>query len=745
MESPIRSNSAEGVDFGTPAYRSRAVQLALHASGHLELGLRWLNHTLLIDVLRTRAANFYSGPDDFRTFFISDEEIDGVFSTLFDRHEVPDSDAESIQQLQSAANRARAELVNAASSSEAPLRVLSERFGLSEFEELTLLFCVAPEIDARYERIFAYLHNDATQRAPTADLVLRNLCPDLNSRVAGLASFHPAGTLRRNRLLEVVEHEPGPQHPIRIDRRTLGFLLGHNAVDSRLSGLLRFEERSSSRTVADETTRNRLRDWIGESLASQDLHRRAAYVWSTRDGIGKKELVGELLRSSGIDVVSLDARRLVKHPQTLPERLFLAFRETVMLPAAVVLEHTDSLTAVDTADGTAFELLLDRIREHGWLTILLAATRPPTEVLSLENLCIVRVPEPSVAQRIEIWRDELDSGSDDGTPRFLAERFRLTRQQIRNAVAEARAMANSDDASVAALPTLTRACRNQSQPKLTNLARKVDPRFTMDDIVLPAATREQLQSMIHEVRDHHLVFHEWGFGSKVAGGRGLTALFAGPSGTGKTMAAEVIARTLDLDLYTIDLSAVTSKYIGETEKNIDRVFAEAEQSNAILFFDEADALFGKRSEVKDAHDRYANVEVAFLLQRMEAFDGITILATNLRRSMDEAFTRRLRITVEFNPPDAAERERIWRQIWPVATPLAKDLDLAFMARNFELSGGNIRNVALAATFSAASRRDAVTMADLVRATQREFQKIGKSCGKTEFQHYFDLLTPTGGA
>jgi SpoVK/Ycf46/Vps4 family AAA+-type ATPase len=243
---------------------------------------------------------------------------------------------------------------------------------------------------------------------------------------------------------------------------------------------------------------------------------------------------------------------------------------------------------------------------------------------------------------------------------------------------------------------------------------------------------------LHYVKYSSLVYHEWGFDHKLSLGKGLNALFAGPSGTGKTMAAEIIAGELGLDLYKIGLSGVISKYIGETEKNLSRIFSEAETSNAILFFDEADALFGKRSEVRDSHDRYANIEISYLLQKMEEYEGVVILATNLRKNMDDAFVRRMHFTVEFPFPGERERQRIWGRIWPENAPRCQDLDLGFMAHQFELAGGNIRNIALAAAFQAAADGGAVSMAHLVYATRREYQKMGKIIVDSEFGEYARL-------
>jgi SpoVK/Ycf46/Vps4 family AAA+-type ATPase len=252
---------------------------------------------------------------------------------------------------------------------------------------------------------------------------------------------------------------------------------------------------------------------------------------------------------------------------------------------------------------------------------------------------------------------------------------------------------------------------------------------------------QQLREICNHVKHRARVYDEWGFDRKLSLGKGLNALFAGPSGTGKTMAAEIMANELGLDLYKIDLSTVVSKYIGETEKNLSRIFAEAETSNAILFFDEADALFGKRSEVRDSHDRYANIEISYLLQRMEEYEGITILATNLRKNMDEAFVRRMQFAVEFPLPNENDRRRIWEGIWPDDTPRSPNLDLASMARRFELPGGNIRNIALAAAFMAANDGRVVNMTHLIHATRREYQKMGKVIAEREFGQYAEHTRP----
>ncbi|MEA1991063.1 MAG: ATP-binding protein, partial [Thermodesulfobacteriota bacterium] len=340
----------------------------------------------------------------------------------------------------------------------------------------------------------------------------------------------------------------------------------------------------------------------------------------------------------------------------------------------------------------------------------------------------------------QLWARSLDgdtSLASDVDMSALANKFRFSGGQILDAAVTARNLVRWRDPENGhvTLDDLYSACRLQSNRKLATLAQKITPHYKWNDIILPSDRLEQLKEICNYVKYRSLVYDEWGFDLKLSMSKGLNALFAGPSGTGKTMAADIMAGKLGLDLYKIDLSTVVSKYIGETEKNLARIFAEAETSNSILFFDEADALFGRRSEVRDSHDRYANIEISYLLQKMEEYQGVVILATNLRKNMDDAFVRRMHFTIEFPFPTENDRRRIWARIWPDDTPRSPDLDLDFMASRFEVAGGNIRNIALAAAFLAADDGGAVNMVHLSRAIQREFQKMGKVVMGTEFGEY----------
>jgi len=360
---------------------------------------------------------------------------------------------------------------------------------------------------------------------------------------------------------------------------------------------------------------------------------------------------------------------------------------------------------------------------------------PAGTLPSLEGFIEIALESPESGSARRVWEASLQGRPLDGEIDLgtLASRFRLTPGQIGDAAAFASSLARwraPRDGRISA-DDLTAACRAQAGLKLSLLARKVEPCYGWNDIVLPPDQLDQLREIRDQAQHRHIVLGDWGFGRRLSLGKGLSALFSGPPGTGKSMAAEVIARELGLDLYKIDLSRVVSKYIGETEKNLDRVFAAAESSNAILFFDEADSLFGKRSEVRDSHDRYANVEVSYLLQKMEEYEGLAILASNLRQHLDQAFLRRLAFTVHFPFPDETSRLRIWQRSWPPETPVDADVDLDVLAREYRLAGGNIRNIVLAAAFLAAAESVSVKQSHLQHATRREYQKTGKTIATAE--------------
>jgi SpoVK/Ycf46/Vps4 family AAA+-type ATPase len=359
----------------------------------------------------------------------------------------------------------------------------------------------------------------------------------------------------------------------------------------------------------------------------------------------------------------------------------------------------------------------------------------------------VEVDPPDFEARHRAWNSALGEHATTAETTRLADSFQFGPRRIRQTVNLASGFAAIRDPA-APHPSngdLLDAARALTAPQVGRFMVQIRPRYTWDDIALPPEKMRQLRSLAARIQLRRRVHGEWGFGEKLSRGKGLNVLFTGSSGTGKTMAAEILARELSLELLQIDLSAVVSKYIGETEKNLSAIFREADQSQSILFFDEADSLFGKRTEVKDAHDRYANIEVNYLLQRIEQYEGVVVLATNLQRNLDDSFLRRIQEVVDFPFPDPALRERIWRSHFPQNAPKGEDIDFGFLGRQFKLSGGGIKNIVLSAAFLAAGKSEdaSIQMSDLMIATAYELRKEGKLCTKIDFGPYYELIQQKG--
>jgi hypothetical protein len=458
---------------------------------------------------------------------------------------------------------------------------------------------------------------------------------------------------------------------------------------------------------------------------------RICYVHEVTGAAGEA-MAASALTLADLGCVVLDLRRLAPMDPAV-EMIQAGVREARLRNGGLVAGPIDALAE---RGGAAIAALAEAP-----CPVIAIGTRGWDPVWSRAVPLLLEAPVPNLELRSRLWApalDEASSGSTDPVVRTGLAAFRLSPEQVVRAIRAARQQATAEGRSVGAVD-LQAGARSQNAGGLERLARRIRPQVAWRDLVLPEGVVTQLGEIAARARFRDVVLDRWELGRRSSKGRGLTALFAGDSGTGKTMSAEVVAGELGLDLYVIDLSTVIDKYIGETEKNLDRIFVEADRVNGVLLFDEADAIFGKRSDVKDSHDRYANVEVAYLLQRMELFDGVAILTTNLRSNVDEAFTRRLDAVVDFPMPDEQDRCRLWRNNLPATVPQADDIDVEFLARAFKLSGGNIRNIAVAAAFFAAAEDRAVGMADLIRATEREYRKLGRLTVEAEFGRYIGIV------
>jgi SpoVK/Ycf46/Vps4 family AAA+-type ATPase len=622
------------------------------------------------------------------------------------------------------------------------LHTLSELFGLDSSEIDIILIGLAPELDLKYEKLYSYLQNNVTKKKPTVDLVLNLLFETIEEKIKARAYFSPTAPLRKNHLVNLLEGEENAglsliSSFIKIDERIINFLLGFNEMDLKIrdfSYLIK-PKKTFDDLILSPDFKDRIMN-ISSKYNAAKLPSRLLFCGPS--GCGKKIVAEAVCREAGLNLLVVDSKFFHEVRQS-SSTVYLIMREALLQNSAIYFQDFDMLYE-DKEPKNSPEFLIQVLKSFPNL-IFLAGTLSMEFDKDLLNNGFVpySFPLPSYSVRKQLWESclkgqKLDKGLDLDA---LSSKFRFSGGQIRDAVRTASIFAEWKNPAnqVLSNENLYNGCKVQSNHKLISLALKVNPYYKWEDIVLPKDTLEHLKEVSGFIKYKGKVHYNWGFEKKLSLGKGLNVLFSGPPGTGKTMAAEILASEVKLDLFKIDLSSLVSKYIGETEKNLKKIFDEAETSNSILFFDEADALFGKRSEVKDSHDRYANIETAYLLQKMEEHEGIVILASNFRKNMDDAFLRRLRFTVEFPLPDEKSREEIWRKTFPEETPIAKDVNFAFLSK-FKLSGGNIKNIVLAASFLAAEDSMAVEMEHLIKATKREYVKIGKLFTEADFGEYY---------
>ena len=618
---------------------------------------------------------------------------------------------------------------------------LQRDYGLSLFDLDLILIALAPELDRRYERLYAYLQDHVSCRRPSVDLALNLLCPEAITRIQRRNHFNPDAPLIQHGLLHLIpdsddSHTSLLAHTLKLDEQIIRFLLHQTSLDARLVPFCQWVV--SSKSIDGLSLDVKLKQMMpGLVRQACDENRPLRLYFHGSYGIGKRHTAAALATKIGLPLLVANLAQALEASLDFPQTLCLIFRYAWFHNAILFLDGLDSLRSDKQA--IHYQQLIEALSKNAGVTIL-AGTQPlvPAGRHSL-GLISVPFPIPDFIKRRACWQTNLAVTNiilDEADLDVLASRFRLTSNQIAESVATAHNCARWNTATRTSQPTiddLFKAARAQSRHDLSILAQKIEPFHSWDDIVLPEDTLTQLREICQRVAHRHHVLGMWGFDRKLSQGKGVNALFSGPSGTGKTMAADIVANDLGLDLYKIDLSGVVSKYIGETEKNLNRIFSVAENANAILLFDEADALFGKRSEVRDSHDRYANIEISYLLQKMEEYEGLSILTTNLRQNMDNAFVRRMAFAVNFPFPNRTSRRRLWEGIWPAEAPLDEDIDLDFLARQFKLAGGNIKNIALAAAFLAVDTGGSIQMTHLLRATQREYQKMGKVLSEAEIK------------
>ncbi|MDR1550010.1 MAG: ATP-binding protein [Hungatella sp.] len=610
-----------------------------------------------------------------------------------------------------------------------PLEYLCGIRNCGPFERHLLLLALGYEVNPHMAGDCAYLHNDGSRDYLTPWLAeitwhektgLTELCETFSEESAFMQMFFQTSE----------ELVPFMEHKFQLKKRIRSFLLWELEEDKRLSRIL-------SRWEPDQ---------LQPSLGRQQPDIAALL----EDGIRIVELYGEAgtgrrfcaktaCGKLGRTAYLINLEEMCGHRESFERLADSVLLECVLFQALPVLCFPEDLSKTET-DSPIKELI------HSLLgvseVVFVISRRPFLRALdggALKRL-VLEISDLSLLEKRDVWRQEAMRYSFAGDIHVeeMANLFHFTHGKIKEALRHADENAKSRGKKVIDKESLRRGCYSFFERSMVKRAVRIPVVYGLNDLVLPVLQKESILAACNQVKYKHKIYEEWGFGKKMPYGRGISMIFAGAPGTGKTMAAQAVAAELGIDLYKVELSAVVSKYVGETEKNLDEIFEQAKQSQIILFFDEADVLFSKRTEVKDANDKYNNMEAAFLLQKMEAYDGVTILATNLLQNFDEAFKRRVKFVIDFPFPDCARRKELWERAIPAQMP-AEELDLDYLASNFELSGSNIRNIVLHAAFLAASKERKIGMQEILMAVKNEFAKSGKTLTKEDTGEYHILL------
>ncbi|MCA9540923.1 MAG: AAA family ATPase [Myxococcales bacterium] len=606
-----------------------------------------------------------------------------------------------------------------------PIARLQARFDLTPRELAVLLGAAAPLLSIDVARLYSFAWADFSVKQPSPGFLCELVSDDAAAATIAQAAFRADAPLVRARLIQLNATDAwGPDAPrlhqgVTVPESVLAFLRGEPPIVTEVDAGLGAEAPDLPAAV-----RERLARAVAESLSAGPRCPRLLLVGEA--GTGREAGLRAALAVVGQPLTTVDADQWPTDPDRFDAALAEVTRE-VQLYGQVLLLRADRL--LDDLDETLLARLAARLREPIGLVALTARHAAGALHAALGGLHEIRFPLPPAARQLDLWRQALGDDEDGDVAARLAERFNVSPGVIRAAVDEARQEARLAGASDAE-PTLTadavaRAVRRRVNHALNVLAEPMSTTLTWHDVVLPEEVIDTLREILAQARHRARVYDDWGFRQKMAYGRGLSCLFAGPPGTGKTMMAGIMARELGQELYRVDLSRVVSKWVGETEKNLGRVFDEARRAQVILFFDEADSLFSARTEVKGANDRFANMEVNYLLQRMEDHDGMSILTTNFERSLDEAFKRRLKFRVHFPMPDAGERAKLWQRMIPQKTPIEDGIGFDMLGKRYKMSGGNIKNAVLRAAFYAADRDQALSEALLVRAAEAEAREMGR--------------------
>ena len=699
--------------------------------------------------------------DPLEELYVSDTEFQGHLAALAGLPptwvENPDI-AESLQAIDSAldvvSRRVRFRTAHARRQGRlSRFEELCERCSLSPLDEEILLIALAPEVDRRYRRVFAYLHDDFTRGIPSVGLVVDILAPLLGDtdRLGLLSCFETGSALIQRGLVELLaaradDVRPLSQRHMRVSDAAGGWLLGVPRMSESVADRARFVgvPGAQSEVAMPAGAASDLEN-LADRIRSSNLQ--VTVALSGQDLAACRAAAEHLAHALARPVVRVEIATFLGGGDHVLEDAGQVLRDAFLMDAVVQVEGFPDVSVEEPAMLRNLEAVWRRLQDYTGPITLPLKTHPPASWLSEDRHAVTRLIEPpTFVERIRVISALV---SDAGVPlsleeddiASLANRYRLDRRALHQAVAFARDQAwarrqAGGDAAVERpaldFDDLVAGARAQFSRDIGTLARRIEPAFGFAELVLPKREKNHLNELLSFVEKRGQVYERWGFSQKFPRGTGAKALFFGRSGTGKTMAAECIARDLGLDLFKVDLSAVVSKWVGETEKNLAAIFDRAEEAQAVLLFDEADALFGQRTSVGSAVDRYANLETNYLLQRVEEYSGIAILSSNFKQNIDEAFTRRFHFVIEFPFPDRGSREEIWQRAFPSEAPLADDVDFSFLADRFKFTGGNIKNSVLRAAFLGATEGDQIAMRHVLQGVLREYQNLERDPNERDF-------------
>lgn len=608
------------------------------------------------------------------------------------------------------------------------LNYVKNVFHLSPFEEECIIICLAHELDRKYGKLFAYIQDDLNETEPTIDLLLNLTCETEEQKWEARKYFFKQDALMKYffETEEKEEKRPLLKRRLRLRERIVHFLLEVQLLPIRETEYATISYPYES--LPELLTNKEVQEQLKHVFHEEDNN--YLFYLSGKEGIGKTLHVKHFCRFLNYSLLLVDLEDVLNSKRPFKEALNIIYRETVLQQSVLCFrnfhlllneDHSQSfinefITALNQFSGTVFLL-----SEQKWNPF-------PSVIKEQKNVMEIELTIPNAEERKVLWEKIATSYSFTSDVLFseISAMFEFTPGQIKYALKDAYnvALTCGKDSNISR-ERLMEACYKQIDHKLEAKAKKIKPLYKWDDLILPEEAKDLIRQACNQVKYRSVVMNDWGFDKKLSLGKGISMLFSGPPGTGKTMGAEVIANELGLEIYKVDLSQIISKYIGETEKNLKEIFDQANLTNAILLFDEADALFGKRSAVNDSRDKYANVEVAYLLQKIEEYKGISILTTNLLENIDEAFLRRFNFVISFSLPQTEQREKIWRQVFPARTPLDEDIDYSFLAEKLPIAGGNIKNIAVSAAFLAAECGEKVGMNHIIKAAKHEMKKTGR--------------------